>query len=357
MTRPGQPNPPTTPAPESAVPAVVRRHDLAAEALEAEAVKLAVGTLLARITALLGVFRSRWLREFGDPRDRQSGPRFRALMADLATGLGELHVDPAPVLLEHAERAQRLGIEQGWREVGHTPGVHLALGVPTSTHTYAVTVAQQARDQLATAQSVADATTRGSFTAVQAATAPARAAASTVEGAVRTVVNERLNAGIGAVADYLGGDKLWVSERNSCLTCAALSGTLADSEGLFDVDATFGAKPIAWLPEFGLVGPPRHPRCRCRITPWIPDQPSPPGGVDLPMALRREAERSVLRGFALPSESGSERTRAADRLLTTISSRHGVAPSGWQVPRSVRTSTEKRIKKGTFGVTPFPGKR
>lgn len=74
------------------------------------------------------------------------------------------------------------------------------------------------------------------------------------------------------------------------------------------------------------------------------------------MVLRREAERSVLHGFALPSEPDSIRQRAASRLLNRVVGQHGIAPSGWKVPASVEKSTAGRLKKGTFGATPFPGK-
>jgi hypothetical protein len=75
------------------------------------------------------------------------------------------------------------------------------------------------------------------------------------------------------------------------------------------------------------------------------------------MVLRREAERTVLHGWGVASESDSVHQRAASRLLQRIASHHGNAPSGWKVPASVRKSTETRLRKGTFGVTPFPTHR
>ncbi|MGH3637002.1 MAG: hypothetical protein ACRDTS_23550, partial [Mycobacterium sp.] len=96
---------------------------------------------------------------------------------------------------------------------------------------------------------------------VLAAVAPAQQAANIVDRAARTVTNEHLNAGIGAVADYLGGDKVWIAERDACVVCLALSGHLVGPDGLFDADATFGTHTLDWLPEFCLTGPPRHPNC------------------------------------------------------------------------------------------------
>lgn len=139
---------------------------------------------------------------------------------------------------------------------------------------------------------------------------------------------------------------------HNCVTCLALSGSVVNVGESFDLNATFGAKPMTYVPigVGGLTGPPRHPNCRCRCSPWLGQ--SEPGVIDFPTALRREAERSVLKGFARPSESERVRTQAADRLLQLIGS--GSSPSGWQVPKSVRTRARNSIDKGTFRTGPVP---
>lgn len=106
---------------------------------------------------------------------------------------------------------------------------------------------------------------------------------------------------------------VWVAERGACLTCLALSGHVIDpnSGAGFDEFATFGqpgSAPTVWPPGMPLMGPPRHPNCRCRIRIVAADN------TMVPDALRREAERSVARGW---SEYDSRRSRlgAADRLV------------------------------------------
>ena len=134
---------------------------------------------------------------------------------------------------------------------------------------------------------------------------------------------------------------------------------------MFDATATFGPKPMRWVPTGGLDAPPRHPACRCRLMPWFEPDADVTGSiprqrgsrpefvaVDLPAALRREAERSVLNGWALPSEHTSVRAKAAARLLDRIID--GRAPSGWQVPKRVRNDAAKDLRKGTFRKRAFP---
>jgi hypothetical protein len=203
---------------------------------------------------------------------------------------------------------------------------------------------------MAKAPAMLDTLQQGTFRTVQATAAPAMQSANTVERAASTVTNTELNNGITAVADRIGAQRVWIAERSACLVCAALSGSVVNVGESFDLDATFGDKPMDFVPigVGGLTGPPRHPWCRCRVSPWIGQGPS--GAIDFPTALRRESERSALRGFSLPSESRAARTRAADRLLKAIGD--GSSPSGWQVPKSVRTRARKAIDTGTF--TPGP---
>jgi hypothetical protein len=149
-----------------------------------------------------------------------------------------------------------------------------------------------------------------------------------------TAVNQAASAGADYVARATGAPGLmWVSERNGCLGCTALTGQVIDIGGQFDGARTWGDRPIAWG---GFAGrPPRHPRCRCRTAPWY-------GGVaseDAAAALRREAQRSILRGWSLPSESEAARLRAAERLL---------ASSELDMPITVRRYALRALAAGEF---------
>jgi hypothetical protein len=391
-------------APESVVPPVILRHDDEALSLEDQAARMTAGGLRNKLDDITQAFSLRWVRTFGTLRTKASGPQFTSLMADLAAELGQLSINPHSALIDYAQKATDLGVQQGFAESGLDPQP-LDVPVPMDIHTYASGITHTAQAQVSTAESFAKTLTGGTFNqTVLASVAPAQQAANIVDRAARTITNERLNAGVSAVADELGAELLWVAERDACVVCLALSGHHPGPDGLFDETLTFGTKPMEWVPEGGLDGPPRHPRCRCRVTTWFghdtegaesithdwaaavadaqgarhqaimlddresiananraidaahkaADAARRSAAFDLPAALRREAERSVLKGWALDSEPDSVRSRAAERLLNRIVTSDGYSPSGWKVPKSVRKQTETRLKKGTLGATPVP---
>lgn len=122
---------------------------------------------------------------------------------------------------------------------------------------------------------------------------------------------------------------VWVAERDACVNCIALSGQVARIGQPFDGSLTWGDKALQWS---GFSGkPPRHPHCRCRLIPWD-------GGQETPNALKREAERSIARGWSLPSESNAARLRALDRLLR----------QGTGLPPSVVRRARQALAAGNF---------
>lgn len=129
-----------------------------------------------------------------------------------------------------------------------------------------------------------------------------RAAASV---AVQTAANE---ATVSAAAQA-EAKLVFVPERDACLDCIGLGGATGDA----------------------IEVPPLHPFCRCELEPYDDE--------DVPLALRRESVRSVLRGFSLPSESEAARLRAAKEMLA----RRPVAPE------SVKRYARNAIKRGKFG--------
>lgn len=134
---------------------------------------------------------------------------------------------------------------------------------------------------------------------------------------------------------------VWWSERTACKVCLALSGQVADpNTGLgFDEFATFGkpgSAPDVWPPGMPLMAPPRHPGCRCRLR-IISDK-----DTTLPAALRREAERSVARGWS-DYASKAKRLSAADRLLA-----HSM------LPKTVKARARADVEAGTFSTRHRP---
>jgi len=63
-----------------------------------------------------------------------------------------------------------------------------------------------------------------------------------------------------------------------------------------------------------------------------------PGEVTLPEALKREARRSVARGFSLPSESEAQRLAATDRLLR----------EGAGLPKTVEAAARRAVDRGGY---------
>lgn len=135
---------------------------------------------------------------------------------------------------------------------------------------------------------------------------------------------------------------VWFAERDACLTCLALSGHVIDpnlGQG-FDEDATFGkpgSAPEVWPPGMPLMGPPRHPSCRCRLRIIGADN------TLVPQALRREAERSVARGWS-GYDSRRSRLSAADRLVRGAN----------RLPKTVNTRAARDVARGSFSTRHRP---
>lgn len=177
------------------------------------------------------------------------------------------------------------------------------------------------REALATAQKLARAGAD-----IQAVTAPIFAHANRIKGRVTAAVNMSGNEGSTAIADAADLPTVWVAETNACVRCLKYSGTVAKPGKTFPGGLTYG-KPVGGAP---LKHPPLHPHCRCGVEPLQ--------STEYAAALRREADRSVLRGFSLESESMGTRIDAADRLIATDPN----------APKSVVAYSKRAVKAGNF---------
>lgn len=157
--------------------------------------------------------------------------------------------------------------------------------------------------------------------------APVSAARNTLERSVTSLVNRAGNAGTTAVADRAGLSTVWVAETNACVTCLAYSGRVARPGKTFPAGLTYGRRSSVAEP---VDHPPAHPNCRCTVEPL--------NAPEYAEALRREADRSVLRGFSLESESMATRIDAAARLLDR----------GVEAPKSVKAYAAAAVKRGEF---------
>lgn len=162
------------------------------------------------------------------------------------------------------------------------------------------------------------------------AMARAHRAVTRTERTARWSVNRSLSEGVRAVTEEEQAGRLWVPERDACLRCLAYAGLYVGPGQSFPPGLTFDTKATRQLDP--VPDPPLHPNCRCRTIPWREEW-----GSDYGDSLKREAERSVLRGFSLPSESERARLRAADDLLKRT-----------QLPKSVQDYARRAVKRGEF---------
>jgi hypothetical protein len=160
------------------------------------------------------------------------------------------------------------------------------------------------------------------------ALSPVFAAANTVQARIETQINASSNAASLTVGEAVKSPMVWEAERDACVYCLALAGHVVEQAGDFFPAADLYATPPASQPI--VSQPPLHAHCRCRLAVL--------GDASYAEALQREAQRSILRGFALPSESNAARVRAASRLLD----RDPIAP------KSVKEYARRAVKAGKF---------
>lgn len=142
----------------------------------------------------------------------------------------------------------------------------------------------------------------------------ARAAVPAVRAHIAWVINTAVHEGLDAVVRATAQSRVWVSEADACTVCLAYTGRVVA------VDEPFPGG-LSWDPRQrratapGIEGPPKHAHCRCRAVPW--DDAWTTAGIPFPLALQREAHRSIAYGRARPSESRAARLRAVRELLRT----------------------------------------
>lgn len=168
------------------------------------------------------------------------------------------------------------------------------------------------------------------FVGATAALAIAKQGVNSAELTAAYVVNQAHNEGISAVShESPRVVSVWHAERNACLHCLAYQGEVDIGDG-YPEGLTYGATPLDTGP---VMRPPLHPRCRC-----TQEIVTASDVADYVGPLKREAARSVLRGWSTPSESGKARLDAAERLLK----------KGTTLPKSVQSYAKRAIQAGEF---------
>ncbi|MEU7240316.1 hypothetical protein [Streptomyces sparsogenes] len=311
--------------------------------LEDRAIQRALGNLDDDFTELVRRTLAAWTAAFGNAGgDATSDPALRRILAAVRAAVRRLLEPLGPqaqrALEESLVDAVMLGASQ------HTAFVRDATGRSTGTplprprrplRDAAARVRGIVADRRDRALAMLRPTVARRWSQVMTGIGTARGALSAVRSHITWVVGQAVNEGLIAGIRAIGAQKLWVAERDACVRCAAYAGLVADVGDDFPGG-------LSWDPQQRgqgdpLPAPPLHPHCRCRVVAWR-DEWAEPGVLPFPEALRREARRSIARGFSLPTESNAARIRAARELLRR----------GANLPRSVEAYAATAVAAGRF---------
>ena len=347
MTQPDNTTPPASGQPDGHLGelatgvaiALLLRHAAQALHLEHSAARRATTPIRAAAVELSRWTANQWVRTAGG-LDKPLDPiGWARIQPGIVQRLRQAQPDLSPTLPLDVEKAYRLGARQA----------DTALGLPTPRDVtlpdtlLLPDLAKAVDKRYAIAERLLVTQPIQTWDQASAALAPTHGAVADVDRDVRTAVNVAVNQASHDAAVEHGADLLWfVEDSGACLVCLALAGHVVGPDEDFDATATFGPKPApSWDGIGDHLRPPRHPRCRCRCEPWL-GHAGPPGSTTLPDALKREAERAVLRGWAGASEA--QRVSAADRLLKR----------GTNLPKSVRAYARRAVEKGRFPSRALP---
>jgi hypothetical protein len=180
------------------------------------------------------------------------------------------------------------------------------------------------------------------FAAVQEALAQPARLREDVETAVSGDLVWQHTQDLHDEARARGGDwvLIWVAERDACVRCLAYAGEHVLPGAKFEGGLTFGPRWASVVGRPPLAGPGwfegegSHPNCRCELR-LIRRRDVEPAAD----ALKREARRSIAKGWARPTEGNTVRVVAAERLLS------GAA----NLPKTVVAEARSRLHRpGSF---------
>ena len=317
--------------------ALLLRHAAEAEALEHRAAAGASAVLRMRLQETSRWLARTWATDLGPVVQKADPAKLARVVLELRRKLSKLPIDYSQSLLSWGRQALTLGVKQALVEVRSTAPLvrHPVMGQDSVLAAFQV--AARIKTTLGKADAILLYSAGTSYQDVMMGIAAANRAVTDVERAARWITNRELNNGSYQVSTAMDAGVLWVAEGNACVHCLAYSGVTTDPGNSFPPDLTFGTIPLTPWPDGILYRPPLHANCRCRITPWLG---SADGGtvISLPDALKREAQRSIAKGWSLPSESEAVRVQAADDLLRR----------GMDLPASVQQVAQRAVDRGRF---------
>lgn len=327
--------------------AMVHDQQIAAiKAIEDEAVRKATEQRFATVDKAVAQATKDWIAEFGSTRGTpEAGQALNRMVADALrasnTALGGLEDSVISALSEAVGSAVTTATTQGAAFVEAATGAQAAANVAVP----AVDLAEEAAAVRAAARESADAAAkllkpsfierlglRGILGALRQVRNGLGRAKATITTSVNTNVTKVMQATSTAnKAPY----ELWVTEKDACTRCTKYAGRLVKTGQDFPGGLSWDPKQVD--ENASPVRPPLHPHCRCQLVPWNPAWKRE-GEVSLPEAVQREAERSIARGFSLPSESNASRIRALKELLD----------SNPKLPKTVLARARQDLKAGEF---------
>ncbi|MFD8545648.1 hypothetical protein [Streptomyces sp. NPDC059649] len=267
------------------------------QALEQQATHTATAPLAAAIAAAQRAATTQWLTITSAVRTtpgadaiRRLLQRIRELLAGAFRGQGA-HAQQA--IQEAALAAVQFGAAQAARIgtlIGGSPpptSPVLEPGPQAQAVTEGVTKAIDNEHHAALALLTTAAITAGGLAGVTAVFRRARRAVARVANAAAVAVTSAAAAGAAAVARAFGPHMLllWVAEVDACPACRAYAGRTTRPGKPFPGGLTLDPRTVFPSP---IVGPPRHPHCRCVVIPWRSDWQT--GGTPLPLLLRQRAQ-------------------------------------------------------------------
>jgi hypothetical protein len=262
-----------------------------------------------------------WTRVFGGPNQAATpGDMLRRILAATRAAVRRILnsiADRSPGALgEGLAPALTMGVEQGTEFVRAASGRRASAPRTPEAGRSLRAEALRIRDLVTERRDRAlfllhpDRVTRWSH--LMAGLGAARAVASLVRGHIAWVVNAAVHEGLDAVVRATAPLRVWVSEADACVRCLAYTGRTALVGEPFPGGRSWDPRQRG-ARRPGVDGPPLHGHCRCRAVPW--DDAWTVSGVPFPLALQREAHRSIAYGRARPSESRAARLRAVRELL------------------------------------------
>lgn len=326
-------------------------HTEAIQSIEDDAIATAVAGVDDDFTRLSRDTTTMWTKLFGGPSaDAGSDSLLERILAAVRAGIARLlkglGARSSRALDQALAPAVTLGAVQGAHVLSLLTGRRTkpvdaapSRAMRRAARALPAIVDEQHRSALALLK--AKLVRRLGVTGALAAVGRARGAVGRIEASITHTVNEAVNEGIAEQIQAAGAKKVWVAERDACVRCAAYAGHVVAVDDVFPGG-------LSWDPNQrnrgdDLPGPPLHPHCRCRLAPWEDDW-AVPGVPPLPEVLRREAWRSIARGWSLPSESNAARVRAARELIR----------AGVRLPKSVLEFAGSAVRAGRFEDRTFP---